>query len=119
MRKSSTGSSLILLALLAGCGHASTTKNNSKSSSGTSNDSGKVYTSDSKGPQSGSGKQGPPAAGGQTGSGSSAPLPSPADTINSKASPASDAGLASATRGQVVMTPGAPTAPVTHAPGKH
>ncbi len=104
-------SSLLVTFLLAGCGHASTTKNNSKSSSGTSKETGKVFTSDSK---SGGGQKGP-AAGGQTGSGSNAPLPTPADTINGKASPASDAGLPSATKGQVVMTPGAP---VAHPPGK-
>ena len=106
--------SFLAVLMLAGCGHASTTKNNSKSSSGTSKDTGKVYTPD---PQGG-GKPGaaPGAApGGQTGSGTSTPLPTPADTINGKASPASDAGLPSATRGQVVMTPGAP---VAHPPGK-
>lgn len=111
MKHVSTASLLVILLLLAGCGHASTTKNNSKSSSGTSKDTGKVYTPDSKG----NGGQKGPAAGGQTGSGSNAPLPSPADTINNKASAASDAGLPTATRGQVVMTPGAP---VAHSPGK-
>lgn len=93
------------LALLAGCGgHQSTTKNNSKSASSTSKDTGKVYTPDAKGPK-----------GAAPGAGNNAPLPEPADTVDSKASAASDAGSVRAVKGQVVMTPGAP---VAHPAGK-
>ena len=100
----------LALALAVGCGgHQSTTKNNSKSASSTSKDTGKIYTPDTKANGGGA------APGATSGAGNNAPMPQPAETIDNKPSPASDAGSVNATRGQAVMNPGAP---VAHAPGK-
>ncbi len=102
---------IVFTALLAGCGgHASTTKNNSKSTSSTSKDEGKVYTSDSKG--GGGSSSGTESGGGA----SNATLPSPADTTDYKPSAPSDSGTTDATKGQPVMNPDAPAA---HTPRKH
>ncbi len=104
---------LLGLLFVAGCGgHASTTKNNSKETSGTSKDAGKTFTADPKG---GKGAQGGGASGsgGAQGGGATDALPQPADTVNDLASPESDAGLSTADQGQAVMNPGAP---VLHEP---
>ena len=102
------------LSLLAGCGgHASTTKNNSKETSGTSKDSGKTFTPDPKGGKGAQGAGSGGSGGTQGGSGASAALPQPADTVDNLASPESDAGLSTADQGQAVMNPGAP---VEHQP---
>jgi hypothetical protein len=88
-------------------------------------DTGKTYTADQKSGQDSSGNKSQSGGGSNSGGGSSsggsssssssdntnAPLNSPANTTDYKASPASDAGTSQAVQGAVVAEPGAPAAP--------
>ncbi len=94
---------LCLCGVLAGCQHKSTTKNNAKTTSSTSKDQGKTYVADKK-------SAGATGGSSESGDTQNAPLPSPADTVNYKASAASDDGDVHADNGEPVMNPGAPLA---------
>ncbi len=106
-RWQSAAASVVLAAMLAGCGKSGSGGASSKSSS----NAGKTYTSSSKAGGPSSNSQG-------NGGSSNAVLPTPANTVNNKASAASDAGYASAMEGQVNMTPGAPVYPPSQAQSK-
>ncbi len=93
----------VLLALLtAGCSKSNSSGSSSNSSGSSSGKQGKTFTPDKSGNKGGPGNS--------SGDSANAPLPSPADTTNGKASASSDAGDPGAVKGQAVMNPGAPTA---------
>lgn len=102
------GAALLVLSLANGCkaspgSHDSSSNSDSSTSKGKqTGNQGKTFTPDNKGGKGGQG------AGASSG-GANAPLPSPADTTNGKASAASDAGTVQAIKGQAVLNPGAPT----------
>ncbi len=105
----------LAVTLLAGCGKGGGgSKNASSNSSGqsSSKDDGKVYTSSKPG-------GGANNSGQSSGGGTDTALPSPADTADGKASPASDNGSTAVTKGLPVVNPGVSPANKPAPKGSH